>query len=349
MSFARRAALALAGLLASAGAAAQSPACEGAGTEIALRIDNDFFAHQDEGYSSGVQLQAATPELPPAGDAACLGPLARWLDTHLHAWLGPEGSERGNLVYGVQQMIYTPHDGERSVPDPDDRPYAGVLTFGAGFNSRDGDVLRTNELVLGVVGPASGARHVQGFFHDVFGSQDFKGWSHQLENEPLFMLRHQRAYRGLDGRLDFAGTPLAWDAIGAWSAALGNLKTAAHAGVELRLGRTLPNDFGSNPVRSGPEGRPPGDAWRGEAPGFSWHGFLSLEGRWVLYDIALDGNTFRDGPDVERRPWVGDAAVGAAMRWGRWRLALARNFRTREFDGQRSPPQFGSLTVARSF
>jgi len=336
-------------LLASGGAVAQVPDCDGAGTEIALRVDNDFFAQQDEGYSSGVQLQAATPDLPPAGDGACLDPLARWLDTHLRAWMGPEGTERGNLVYGVQQTIYTPHDGERSVPDPDDRPYAGVLTFGVGFNIRDADVLRTNELVLGVVGPASGARRTQSFFHDVFDSQDFKGWSHQLENEPVFMLRHQRAYRGLGGRLDLAGTPLAWDAIGAWGAALGNLKTATHVGVELRLGRTLPNDFGSNPVHSGPEGRPPGDGWRGEASGFSWHGFLSLEGRWVLYDIALDGNTFRDGPDVERRPWVGDAALGVAMRSGRWSLALARNFRTREFDGQHSRPEFGSLTIARSF
>ena len=174
-------------LLASAGAAAQAPDCDGAGTEIALRVDNDFFAQQDEGYSSGVQLQAATPDLPPAGDGACLDPLARWLDTHLRAWMGPEGTERGNLVYGVQQTIYTPHDGERSVPDPDDRPYAGVLTFGVGFNIRDADVLRSNELVLGVVGPASGARRTQSFFHDVFDSQDFKGWSHQLENEPVFM------------------------------------------------------------------------------------------------------------------------------------------------------------------
>jgi hypothetical protein len=342
---------ALAGLLllASAAAAAQPSDCDGAGTEIALRIDNDFFVHQDEGYSSGLQLQAATADLPPAGEEACLDPLAGWLHAQLGAWMGPQDVERGNLVYGVQQTIYTPRDGERSVPDPDDRPYAGVLTFGVGFNVRDGDVLRTNELVLGVVGPASGARRTQSFFHHVFASQDFKGWSHQLENEPVFMLRHQRAYRGFGGRIELAGTPLAWDAIGSWSAALGNLKTAANVGIELRLGRALPDDFGSNPVRSGPEGRPPGNGWRGEAPGFIWHGFLSLEGRWVLYDIALDGNTFRDGPDVERRPRVGDAAVGLAMRSGRWRLALARNFRTREFDGQRSRPQFGSLTIARSF
>jgi hypothetical protein len=56
----------------------------------------------------------------------------------------------------LAQTIYTPRDGERRRPDPDDRPYAGVLSVALGFNVRDGDTLRTNELVLGVVGPASG-------------------------------------------------------------------------------------------------------------------------------------------------------------------------------------------------
>jgi hypothetical protein len=32
-----------------------------------------------------------------------------------------------------------------------------VPSVALGFNVRDGDTLRTNELVLGVVGPASGA------------------------------------------------------------------------------------------------------------------------------------------------------------------------------------------------
>jgi lipid A 3-O-deacylase len=80
---------------------------------------------------------------------------------------------------------------------------------------------------------------------------------------------------------------------------------------------------------------------------FAWHGFLAFEGRWVVRDLTLDGNTFRDGPSVERRPFVGDAAFGLAMRSGRWRLALSH--RSREFDGQRSRPSFGSLTIARSF
>ena len=329
---------------------AGGPGCEDAApTEIALRVDNDFFAQQDEGYTSGLQLRVATPDLPPASDAACLGALARGLEAGLGRWLRPGGDGPANLVYGLAQTIYTPRDGDRREPDPDDRPYAGVLTVGVGFNLRDGDALRSNELLLGVVGPASGARGTQSFFHHVFDSQHFRGWSHQLENEPVFMLRHQRSQRQGEGRVHFLGAPLAWDAITSWGAALGNLRTAAEVGLELRLGRALPDDFGSNPARSGPEGRPPGSAWHGEAPSFAWHGFLAFQGRWVLRDITLDGNSFRDGPSVDRRPWVADVALGLALRSGRWRAALARTWRSREFDGQRSPPSFGSLVIARSF
>jgi hypothetical protein len=314
-----------------------------------LRVDNDFFAQRDEGYTSGLQLQAASADLPPGGDGACLDPIARWLQGGLGGWLRPGGAGEANLLYGIEQSIYTPHDGERRAADPNDRPYAGMLTVNLGFNLRDGDTLRSNELALGVVGPAAGGRRTQAFFHHVFGSDDFNGWPHQLDNEPVFMVRHQRAQRRAVGRITLFGSPLAWDSVTFWGAALGNLRTATDVGVELRLGRALPHDFGSNPARSGPEARPPGNGWRGRAPGFTWHGFLAVQGRWVLHDITLDGTTFRDGPSVGRRALVGDAALGFALRTGRWRIALARTYRSREFDGQHSPPSFGSVSLTRSF
>ena len=33
----------------------------------------------------------------------------------------------------------------------------------------------------------------------------------------------------------------------------------------------------------------------------------------------------------------------------RWKFAFARYYRTREFDGQRSRPSFGSFTISRAF
>ena len=110
---------------------------------------------------------------------------------------------------------------------------------------------------------------------------------------------------------------------------------------------TRPNDFGSSPVRPAGDNTAPS---KGEsAARWSWHGFLATDARVVLRDITLDGNTFRDSHSVDKKPVVGEAAIGAAMTYGAWKIALARYFRTREFDGQDMRPSYGSFTISREF
>jgi hypothetical protein len=46
---------------------------------------------------------------------------------------------------------------------------------------------------------------------------------------------------------------------------------------------------------------------------------------------------------------VADFGYGVALTWGAWRMVLARFHRTREFEGQRNRPIFGSLTASRRF
>jgi hypothetical protein len=79
------------------------------------------------------------------------------------------------------------------------------------------------------------------------------------------------------------------------------------------------------------------------------HLFLSLDARWVMRDITLDGNTFRNSHSVDKRPFVADIGYGIAADRGRWRIAFARYHRTREFAGQRQRPVFGSVTFPRGF
>ncbi|MFA4261132.1 DUF2219 family protein, partial [Xanthomonas perforans] len=69
--------------------------------------------------------------------------------------------------------------------------------------------------------------------------------------------------------------------------------------------------------------------------------------RWVIRDITLDGNTFRNSHSVDKRPFVGDVGYGLAVMYGRWKFALARYHRTREFDTQRETPVYGSFTISR--
>ncbi len=68
----------------------------------------------------------------------------------------------------------------------------------------------------------------------------------------------------------------------------------------------------------------------------------------MLRDITLDGNSFRDSHSVDKRPFVADIGYGFSLLYDRWKFALARYHRTREFDGQRVTPVYGSFTISRS-
>jgi lipid A 3-O-deacylase len=77
------------------------------------------------------------------------------------------------------------------------------------------------------------------------------------------------------------------------------------------------------------------------------HGFLALDARYVLHDITLDGNTWRDSPSVERKDFVADVGVGFAVHWNGWRMTFARYFRTKEFEGQKWDTKLGSIAIQR--
>ena len=148
------------------------------------------------------------------------------------------------------------------------------------------------------------------------------------------------------------------DLISSYALRLGNIETAASAGLELRAGWNLPNDFGSYPIRPGTENRPPSaasglraaDPEAIQAPRPGAHLFVNVEAKAVAWDFSLDGNLFTGSHHVSRRPWVAQAAAGISTQWlvrGRGvRLALMRVWRTTEFDGQRGDHAFGSVALS---
>jgi hypothetical protein len=69
----------------------------------------------------------------------------------------------------------------------------------------------------------------------------------------------------------------------------------------------------------------------------------------VAHDITLDGNMWKASHHVNRRPFVADFGRGVTVSRGRWKFALASYIRTREFDGQAEPPNFGSFTASYRF
>lgn len=270
--------------------------------------------------------------------------MARWVNRYLEG-LHPGKFEQQNMIFSIGQGIFTPTDFSRRDLIEDDRPYAGVLIANFGFNARSGDRLQTTQLTLGVVGPWAQGKQVQDAVHEVLGDEKFKGWDNQLHNEPLFMLTHERMRRW-PGDASVNADGWGWDAISHYGGSIGNLETKANFGGEVRFGWKLPDDFGSTPLR--PAGENTAPSRRGRPSGWSWHLFATSDAAWVIRDITLDGNTFRNSHSVDKRHVVAYGGYGVAVMYGRWKFAAARYHSTREFNGQREAPVFGSFTISRS-
>ncbi|MGY0799604.1 lipid A deacylase LpxR family protein [Lysobacter sp. A286] len=311
---------------------------------VNLRVDNDLFASRDRGYTSGIQLTVVSPNLADYTADTNLPRFARWLNDNFE-FMQPAGAEQQNMVLRIEQRIYTPTDPLRSDLDTGDRPYAGTLMAVAGYNARKGNTLRTTLLGVGILGPSSLAERSQDAIHDLTGSEKFAGWEHQLKDEILVGVRHERSYR--TNAFDLGRSGLQGDAISHWGAALGNPMTRINGGFEFRVGHNLPDDFGSSPVRpAGDNTAPPSN---GRDPSFAWHVFLAVDTYWSIYDPSLDGNLFHDSHDVDKKSIVAETALGFTVNRGPWKLAFARYFRTREFNEQHESPRFGSVTLSRSF
>lgn len=307
---------------------------------VTLRLDNDMFAGADRGYSNGTEIGLVTATVDDYQDQR-LPAAARWINSGL-VWLQPKGQAQYNMVMTLGQGIFTPTDWRTRELVEDDRPYAGVLLLGVDYNGRNDDTMQTTTLNAGMIGPSARAAETQRAVHKLIGSEPFEGWDNQLKDEFVFRIIHQRYFRR-SFKYEDAGS---WskDLIVRGGGSLGNLATFANAGAEFRFGPFLPDNFGSAPSLPAAENTAPTRNWS-PTTGLHAHGFVALDVRAVAYDVTLDGNIRKSSHSVDKRPIVMDVGAGVAVTYQRWKVAFARYFRTREFEGQESSPELGSLTI----
>lgn len=318
--------------------AAPLPSAAGTWT---LNVENDRIANTDRHYTNGVRLGwvsdakdgDAFPEIRDA--IQFLYPLAT--------------VRQGRLGLEIGHNMYTPADTEARTLITNDRPYAGWLYGSAslyaetanGFMDPYRETLDKVALEIGIVGPAALGRQVQNEYHRLINVATSKGWDHQLKDEPGINLIGERKYR--HAPLRFAG--LEADAIPHVGASLGNVYTHINGGVTFRIGQQLFIDYGPPLIRPSLSGFGAIE----DADGLAWYAFAGVDGRWVLRNIFLDGNTFRDSHSVDKEPLVGDFVAGVAMTMGRTRVAFTHVMRTREFVGQTGTDRFGAVSLSFRF
>ena len=313
-----------------------------------LHFENDTFFGTDYLYTNGMKLSWTSPGLENELDDSSLNRWAYSLIGRLPFTNNPDLQRSVSLSIG--QNIYTPEDTEQKELIEGDRAYAGVTYVSAGLHGKSTLQMNTWEVMLGMVGPHSYAGDTQKTIHKWLNNDIPEGWSHQLEDEPVFNIFFERRRK-----LWHSGTSGGWgyDIIPNWGAGLGNLFIGAHAGAQIRFGWNLPNDFGKSLIRPGSDTNAPLDK---QDPGslkpfhrFGVHVFAGVDGVYMLRNLTLDGNTFRESHSVDREPVVGTFIAGVGFNIYRFNINFAHVYQTKEFETQEDEEEYGSMTLSFSF
>lgn len=294
--------------------------------------ENDIFGGTDQNYTNGIRFSWLSPETS----------VPDWVDWTARNFLpvANEGNKRTSIAIG--QSMFTPQNLLTTLPQPNDRPYAGWTYGSVGVVSDTGKTLDNVMLTLGMVGPSSHAEDVQKFVHSAIGNPEPMGWDNQIHDEPGIIFTYERKWRNLYQVSPFG---LGIDATPHVGVNLGNISTEALTGVTFRFGRNLPADYGPPRIRPSV----PGSDFFLATKEFGWYLFAGAEGHAVARNIFLDGNTFRDSAHVDKEPFVGGLQGGIAFTYGDTRISYTQVYTTREFDTQHKPEQFGVITISRRF
>jgi len=310
-------------------------------------FENDLFADTDRHYTNGIKLSWISDDLTGYAKSDSLPEWSLPIISRL-PFINEQGLQR-NVGLSIGQNMYTPRDIVSEDLLEDDRPYAGWTYFGLGLHSKNERHLDSMEIQLGIVGPESFGEQTQKFVHELRGSQSPNGWDNQLKNEPGLAVVYERKWRflysGIVGKYGL-------DLIPHLGGALGNVYTYANAGMEARIGWNIPRDFGTSLIRPAGESNAPlnaRDPRLSRDQNFSLYVFAMADGRGVLRNIFLDGNTFTDSHSVDKKYFVADVGVGVGLIIHSFKLSYTHVLRTKEFKGQKDDQVFGSITLAFTY
>ena len=320
--------------------------------ELRFYEENDFFnfvtERTDRFYTQGLRVEnlyasaeSATHILPGVPfDALCIA-------------CGRSTRNRAlNTGWAIGQNIYTPSDITIPGPQPDERPWAGLLYVSriARFTRQyPRDNLERQdriELSIGMVGSASLAGPAQTLWHQIIEDDLPRGWHNQLRNEPIVQLRYETALRRPVGRhVDF---------IPRVRANLGIAQISMEAELVGRIGWNLAG-FGAiiNPTSVPFAAAPTLDDASALAgrPMVSGNLFARAGIKAVAHNIFLDGNILSDNDiRIDRRFFVPEYAVGIELTFfDRFRVSfqfVRRGSEFRDSLGRAAPAlEFGSINL----
>ncbi|MFT5880588.1 MAG: lipid A 3-O-deacylase [Moritella sp.] len=252
-------------------------------------MHNDVISKEDGNYSNAVFINY-TAEDPRLNNVF---------------WQSLTAFDPNSLKYAVNyqfgQKMWTPSDIAEPEPQPDERPYAGLL-FG------EASVLGYSEvssyrasLMIGTVGEQSRAGDTQKSIHEMIGATTPLGWDNQIENQAVFQVTVE-ADQLVNRPLMFIGES---DLSAYQRVAIGNFQSEIAFGATIRWGVDLGanyNNLSLHPHRLQGMLLPP------DSSGIML--FATSEMRYRFNDITIEGDLPKTVPAVTLSHVQATAAAG---------------------------------------
>ena len=257
-----------------------------------------------------------------------------------------------NVGYSFGQSLFTPSDTETEDLLPNDRPYAAWLYFSTSVHAKTQHRLDLFDLSIGVIGPLAGGEEVQNSIHELLAEDKAQGWDNQLENRLAVNAFYQKKWRQkYDISNSDTGSPWQVSLHQNLGASLGTVYTGLNGGASFRLGKHLPDDFGTNRISPTAYVQPvPFTSENMEYRGWGWYVFAGVEFQYLAHNVFLDGGVFENESFVDKKDFTAEVELGLAITKGSWRVAYTHVIRSKEFDGQLDNQQdFGTLALSYRF
>lgn len=321
-------------------------------------FENDMYFDTDRYYTNGIQFSTKHAQ----DSRGRFGLL--WTGLLCDAF-GCGDHRLMTSQVNVGQLMYTPRDITLRTLQPDDRPYAGLLYYEQvhTFVSPDQRTLTTLSAEVGVTGRASLAEQAQKMVHRILDRPLPQGWDQQVGGSLGVLLTAERrtARPALSARL---GNEVQLNTASYWRVGLGNIMSYAATGLQLVVGKNLPDVSPpppgiGNKLRTGGELAGPSVGTSCLAGWLQCSAFAAIEARAMAYSVFLDGRIGADDHDVRRRRLVGDVMLGVRVDFpdtrsashGPWFAQFKVTRRTPEFRSRIDVPihRFGAFTIGTEF
>ena len=299
----------------------------------ALTHDNDGVVGTDYNYTSGLFFRWSSPD---SEDLTKTAPF--WISTPAE-WLSLNPDAHQGWGVEVSQQMWAPKDISQTQPQPNERPYAGLLYVKNSIYEQTDSVANQYSFSLGLVGPDSYTEEAQKIIHSIIGSPDPQGWDNQIQYQPIAQLgvstdrlifrKPVSIYNDID---------MGWMA----RAELGNYQSEVALGGTFRFGEGLSDSFGSTGFTHGNFINT--NFLSNSKQGLSF--FSGYEFRYRFYDLTIEGDLPDGSPRVDTQHLQTTVVIGGVFYQPRWGVGLSLATSSADYEqDDKEIYSYGSITI----